>query len=182
MWYHILELPRALNMISLEKFTEKDFDRFIGWINCEEELIQFAGPLFRYPLSSDQLYDYLNQKKKVPYRVKLNETQQIIGHCELNYENKTPRLSRILIGDKDLRNKGVGKNILHTMINIVFTTTEFDSIDLSVFNWNLNAINCYKKIGFVIRPELETSMIVNGQCWKAHNMILTRSNYTQYIF
>jgi hypothetical protein len=54
-------------MIQLEKFTKDDFDRFISWIDSEEELIQFAGPLFTYPLSHQQLNNYLTQQKKSPY-------------------------------------------------------------------------------------------------------------------
>lgn len=164
-------------MISLERFTENDFDRFISWIKDEEELIQFAGPLFKYPLSYDQLYDYLKQRKKVPYRIKLNETKQIIGHCELNYENEIPRLSRIIIGENSLRNKGLGKKIIVAMIDIVFHSTDYPAIDLNVFDWNLNAIACYRQIGFVIRPELQTSIMVSGKNWNAHNMILKKSNY-----
>lgn len=87
-------------MIELEKFTEADFDRFISWVTNEKELIQFAGFLFQYPLSHHQLRCYLNESKKVPYRVRQIDTGRIIGHCELNFENEVPRLSRILIGEK----------------------------------------------------------------------------------
>jgi len=107
-------------MIALEEFTENDFDRFIGWIATEEELIQFSGPLFTYPLTHSQLINYLGQKKKHPYRIRLIETNEVIGHCELNYENRIPRLSRILIGDKKLRNKGIGKYVVKAMIEEVF--------------------------------------------------------------
>jgi len=168
-------------MILLEKFTKDDFDRFISWIDNEDELIQFAGPLFTYPLSHQQLDDYLTQQKKSPYRIKLIETSEIIGHCELNFENELPRLSRILIGDKSLRNKGIGKQVLHQMINLVFTTTNHTSVDLSVFDWNDNAIACYKKIGFKIRPELKSSMLVSGKKWDAINMILSKKDYFSTI-
>jgi len=156
-------------MIQLEKFTKDDFDRFISWIDSEEELIQFAGPLFTYPLS--------HQQKKSPYRIRLIETNEIIGHCELNFENELPRLSRILIGEKRLRNKGIGVCVLHQMIHLIFTTTTHTSVDLSVFDWNHNAIACYEKIGFKIRPELKSSMLVSGKNWNAFNMMLSRDDY-----
>ena len=165
-------------MVQLEKFTKDDFERFISWIDSEEELIQFAGPLFNYPLSHQQLNNYLTQQKKSPYRVRLIETNEIIGHCELNFENKLPRLSRILIGDKRLRNRGIGNCILHQMISLIFTTTTIHTaIDLSVFDWNHNAVACYEKIGFKIRPEIKSSMLVSGKHWNAYNMILSRDDY-----
>jgi RimJ/RimL family protein N-acetyltransferase len=166
-------------MILLEKFTNDDFDRLISWIDNEEELIQFAGPLFNYPLSHQQLNNYLIQQKKSPYRIRLIETGEIIGRCELNFENELPRLSRILIGEKHLRNNGIGKLVLYQMIDLLFTTTTttHKAVDLSVFDWNHNAIACYKKIGFTIRPELKSSMLVSGKNWNAFNMILSRDNY-----
>lgn len=164
-------------MIQLEKFTKDDFDKFISWIDSEEELVQFAGPLFTYPLSHEQLNNYLLQQKKSPYKIRSIETSEIIGHCELNFENELPRLSRILIGEKSLRNKGIGTLVMHQLINLLFKTTTHTAVDLSVFDWNLNAIACYKKIGFTIRPELKSSMIVSGKNWDAFNMILRRDDY-----
>lgn len=164
-------------MIQLEKFSREDFDRFISWIDNEEDMIQFAGPLFSYPITHNQLEEYLKQSKKLPFRIKLVETDDIIGHCELNFENETPRLSRILIGEKSLRNKGLGKLVVHKMIDIVFSTTSYNAVDLSVFDWNLNAVACYKKIGFKVRPELESTMIVSNKTWTASNMILEKVEY-----
>ncbi len=56
---------------------------------------------------------------KIPYRVKLIDTGRIIGHCELNFENEVPRLSFILIDEKQLGNQGLGKQIIKEMINSV---------------------------------------------------------------
>jgi len=164
-------------MIQLEKFTSKDFDRFISWIANEEEMVQFAGPLFNYPVTYEQLYSYLNQNKKHPFRVKLVETGEIIGHCELNFENDIPRLGRILIGNKDLRNKDIGKLILRELINIVFTTTSYTSIDLNVYDWNLSAIACYQKMGFKINPHVTSTITVKNKVWNAHNMKLDKADY-----
>jgi len=164
-------------MIELEKFTKDDFDRFISWIGSEEALIQFAGPLFQYPLSHAQLDNYVAQQKKQPFKVRLIETNEIIGHCELNLERDIPRLSRILIADKGLRNKGIGKSILKKMIDHLFTTTQHTEVDLSVFDWNYNAIACYEKIGFKARPDLNSTMMVSGKNWNAFNMTLSRDDF-----
>lgn len=164
-------------MIQLERFTSEDFDRFISWISSEEEMIQFAGPLFSYPVTHEQLYSYLNQHKKHPFRVKLVETGEIIGHCELNFENEIPRLARILIGNKGLRNRGLGKLIIRELINSVFSTTNYTTIDLNVYDWNLSAIACYQKMGFKINPHVTTTMTVKDKVWNAHNMILNKADY-----
>jgi hypothetical protein len=45
-------------MIELQNFGEEDFDRLISWIKDEDEMIQFAGPAFTYPLTREQLLKY----------------------------------------------------------------------------------------------------------------------------
>ena len=46
-------------MIELKPFTENDFPIFKSWIHSEEELFQFAGPIFTYPLTDEQLTKYI---------------------------------------------------------------------------------------------------------------------------
>ena len=166
-----------LYMIELEPFLEEDFDCFISWIESEEQMIQFAGPIFRYPLTHDQLIAYIGSDKRKAYKVRLKLTGVIIGHCELNFQNAIPRLSRILIGPKELRNKGIGRHIVSKLLDNIFTSTEFDRADLSVFDWNLNAITSYRKVGFKINKGLETIMVVGDQAWNAYNMVINKDDY-----
>ena len=85
-------------MIVLKEFTNSDFNTFISWCTSEEMITQFAGPIFTYPVTKNQLDNYLNDKSKKPFKVVLTKTQETIGHCELNFEEKeTPKLSRVLI-------------------------------------------------------------------------------------
>ena len=52
-------------MLRLEPFTPDDFSRLIRWVDTKIELFQFAGDLFTYQLSKDQLQAYLSQKKLI---------------------------------------------------------------------------------------------------------------------
>lgn len=164
-------------MIQLEIFTAADFDRFISWIDNEEALVQFAGPLFTYPLTHGQLTAYLEQTQKKPFKIRLLETGEVIGHCELNFEKEMPRLSRILIGDKNMRNKGLGKQVVKEMVNRLFSTTEHTAVDLNVFDWNHNAIACYTQLGFRINPEMAGTTEVGGKIWHTHNMVLQKADW-----
>jgi RimJ/RimL family protein N-acetyltransferase len=164
-------------MIELQDFEDCDFDRLITWVKNEEDLIQFAGPIFTYPLTREQLFKYSNDNSRQVFRVRLTSTGEIIGHCELNLQNEIPRLSRILIGDSSFRNKCIGKAIVKCLLNRVFTTTDFENVDLSVFDWNQNAIASYQSVGFKIRHGLETSMNLKEKTWNAYNMIIDKQTY-----
>jgi RimJ/RimL family protein N-acetyltransferase len=167
-------------MIELNTFLDSDFERLISWIENEEELIQFAGPIFQYPLTYEQLRLYINKNTRKAFKVCMLSTGEIIGHCELNFQNAIPRLSRILIGNKQHRNKGIGKQIVESMLNIVFSTTDFDYVDLNVFDWNANAIASYKNVGFKVNEGFETTMTVGKDTWKAFNMVIGREEYLSH--
>jgi len=47
------------------------------------------------------------------------ESGEIIGHCELNFLNEYPRLSRILIGNKQNRGLGYGAKIIQLMVDAI---------------------------------------------------------------
>ena len=81
------------------------------------------------------------------------ESGEVIGHCELNFLNEFPRLSRILIGDEKYRGKGLGKQLIELMISEIQKTKPSEKVELRVFEWNKNTIKLYEKKGFVIQPE-----------------------------
>ena len=140
-------------MLRLEPFTPKDFSRLIHWVGTKRELIQFAGDLFTFPLSEDQLQEYLSQKKLAPKKIIHTESGEVIGHCELNFLNEHPRLSRILIGNKQNRGRGYGTIIIQLMIDAIQKEIPTKQVELRVFGYNTNAIKLYKKEGFVIQEK-----------------------------
>jgi RimJ/RimL family protein N-acetyltransferase len=161
-------------MIELKPFTENDFETFKSWVNSVEELFQFAGPLFSFPVTDEQLLNYIQMSDKKPFNVILKSTNETVGHCELNYENGNHRLSRILVGNKSLRGQKIGEHIVREMVRLIFEDPKVHEVDLNVFDWNTGAIKCYENVGFRIRPELTDKLDVNGAVWKRLNMVLTR--------
>lgn len=160
-------------------FTQVDFETFKSWISNAEELFQFAGPIFTYPVTNNQLTNYINMTDKVPLKVVLESTNETIGHCELNFENGNKRLSRILVGKKELRGKQIGEEIVRKMVDILFEDKETQEVDLNTFDWNKAAIRCYKKVGFRINHDQTDQMNVNGQVWTRINLSLKRNAYDQ---
>lgn len=158
-------------MIKLEPFTKEDFQRLINWIDSERALIQFAGPIFSYPLTTKQLEDYGNKEGLEPKKIIDIETGNVIGHCELNFQNEYPRLSRILIGDKNYRGKGLGKHIVRLMIQEIKNKVAVEKVDLRAFGWNENAVRLYKNEGFEIQTEVTGQFKFHDESWTNLYMI-----------
>ena len=164
-------------MVYLQKLEESDFDIFKSWIKSQNELFQFAGPIFTFPLTDNQLHKYITDERRIVYKVVLSATNEVIGNAELNLENSTPRLSRILIGDINNRNKGIGKSIVNMMLDKLFSEFNFTEADLNVFDWNKSAIRCYEQIGFVVNPNVASKQNNDGSIWTAINMTISKNHW-----
>ncbi len=156
-------------MLKLEKFSENDFDNLISWIISKEDLIQFAGSIFDFPLSKEQLKKYILDPNVEAYKVMYENNH--IGHAEINVsENTSPKLCRILIGNSNYRGKGLGQKIVESLLEICKDKYGSTVVELNVFDWNENAIRCYEKVGFQFNREKQKEIIVNGKKWLSINM------------
>lgn len=164
-------------MIELLPFDQSDFVRFKSWIKSQDELFQFAGSIFTFPLTDEQLLIYINDSRRIAFKVIHSETNEVIGHCELNLENNLPRLSRILIADNDKRGKGCGKMVVHKMLEQLFIKPNFEAADLNVFDWNKGAIRCYEQVGFKINPAIINTQLNNGEPWTVLNMNISKEEW-----
>lgn len=166
-------------MIKLEKLSPKEFDIFKSWIASEEELVQFAGTFFTYPLDNEQLKKYINDPKRKVFKVIVKETNEVIGNVELNLENHNPRLSRLIIGNKDYRGKKFGKQIILKLLEMAFMHYKAKFVDVNVYDWNLSAMRCYESVGFEDTPDESYSHDMNFKVWTAINMSVTKKAWLQ---
>jgi len=160
-------------MIRFEKFNRIDFERLIDWIDSEETLIRFSGKEFLYPLTSSQLESYISANNRMIYKTIDTETNEVIGHAELNnidLRNRNARICRILIGESDNRNKGFGKEIIKELVRIGFEDLHLHRIDLGVFDFNLQEISCYKACGFDIEGKFRDVAKYKDSYWSVYNM------------
>lgn len=162
-------------MIKLEKFTSKHFEDLISWVDNEEELMQFAGPAYTFPLTKEQLDTSLKDNKRYAFAV--IDTGKNIGHCEIYLKDSSIHLGRILIGDKTQRGKGIGKQIVNKLLEFGFDNFDKTVAELNVFDWNNSAIKCYEGAGFVINKEKSIERNVNNKIWTAVNMKLDKEQW-----
>lgn len=165
-------------MIQLEKFTEIDFERLLSWVDNEEMLVQFSGPIFKFPLTNEQLQKYITDENCIPFKVINIESAEVIGHSEIyKSENNMAKLCRIIIGNKKLRGKGIGKIIVNELVEYCFNNLNVEKVELNVYDWNKSAIKCYEKSGFEINPNKISQITVNGEIWISLNMLLEKNKW-----
>ncbi|NLC92681.1 MAG: GNAT family N-acetyltransferase [Treponema sp.] len=146
-------------MIKLEKINHSDFMQIVKWNKdtSSDFLQQWAGREYCFPLSIGQIEEKyttcdVNGEDSSNYSFKiLDENKTMIGCIDLlriNYEKKHATVGKFLIGEKENRNKGYGKQIIKEALNIAFNKLNLEKIRLCVYDFNISAINCYESVGF----------------------------------
>lgn len=158
-------------MIHLEPFGPADYDRLIGWVDSPELLMQFAGPLFAFPLTRAQLAGNAADPARTSFNVVNDTSGAVVGHCELYYKAASVLIGRILIGDPAARGRGMGGAIIRALVEIAQQDRQGRFIELNVFDWNAPAIRCYEREGFRLNPAVFYIRPIGDQTWTAVNMI-----------
>lgn len=146
-------------MIRLEKINHSDFSQIVEWNKNTSPLFlqQWAGREYRFPLSVNQLkahfsYNEVNKNGSSNFTYKIiNEKNKMIGCIDLlriNYEKRHATVGKFLIGEKQNRNKGYGKQTMKETLKIAFEKLELQKVRLCVYDFNHPAISCYESVGF----------------------------------
>ncbi len=171
--------------VDLVPFERRDFARLRSWITSPEFLLQWAGPIFDYPLDDSQLENYVRIAESAAplrriYRAENKHDRAVIGHIELDHvdpRNKSATVCRVLVGQPSLRRKGVGMQMMQKLLGIGFEKLGLHRIDLVVFDFNEAAIRCYEKAGFVREGCLRESRRMGHEYWTLYQMSILEQEW-----
>ncbi|MBM6618069.1 GNAT family N-acetyltransferase [Bacillus suaedaesalsae] len=172
-------------MVELKYFERSDFKQLINWIHSPAFLLQWGGPGFTYPLNDTQLEKYIenanneNSENRV-YKVIDNETGETIGHISLNKidrKNKSARVGKVLVGDKNTRGKGIGQQMINEILKIAFNELQLHRVSLGVFDFNTSAITCYENAGFIKEGLLRDSRKYGDEYWSLWEMSILENEW-----
>ncbi|WP_131667475.1 GNAT family N-acetyltransferase [Psychrobacter pygoscelis] len=164
--------------INLQPFNIDDTEKLSQWIEDERSLIQFSGGIFTFPITRSQIQEYLADTKRHVYKVLIS--RKVVGHAEIYLdEAQSAKLCRILVGDPDMRGKGIGQLIIFRLLTIAFTEFNVQRVHLNVYDWNTTAIKCYEKVGLQINPGKSTHIPFRNDSWTAINMVIDKAGWQE---
>lgn len=164
-------------MIELKTFKIQDTSELISRIEDKRALLQFAGPAYQFPLTKEQLENDLNNEKRFLFKVSDQTTGNVIGHAQIFLKEATFLLGRILIWDQNNRGKGYGKKIVQELLQYGFSHFDRETAELNVYDWNTGAIECYRKVGFKIDPDVMSEVNFDNEVWCSLNMKISRNTF-----
>ena len=140
-------------MVRLREKKLTDVRNDYAW-QSDLEMSRFdAVPVLTLPFAV-YLLDYTaemkkNRQNRFPLAIETLEGKHI-GNCtcyEID-EKKGEAQFGIMIGDPDYRDKGYGGDVVNTVADHVFRTTDLKRIYLKTLDWNTRAQQCFARCGF----------------------------------
>lgn len=152
--------------LSLRLLEETDEQDIIRWRNDKEIIDCF----FSYKgITSKEHREWFEKYVKGSDRIEFiiciksnNKKIGTIGLSNIDHRNQKAEYG-ILLGEKDERGKGFGKEATLALLDYGFYELNLNKIFLKVFSDNTNAIELYKKAGFKEDGLLRKDVFKNGQ-------------------
>ncbi len=161
-------------IITLKPFKIEDWEYFKKWISNDAELNQFAVQIFTFPVDKKQVEIYLADANRTVFRVE-NQNIQTIGIAEISSVNEhVAKLARILIGEKIMRGKGIGTQLIHKLTEYGFTKLKKEKIILNVYTWNIGAIKCYENVGYSKTDKPIIKIKIGKEEWETIEMAVNK--------
>ena len=144
-------VPFIGERIILRPFAKKDLTYIQRWSN-DAELRKLIGEIA--PMSQADAEKYYEERRsdktRLWYTIVLKKDNRVIGEAGLLRMFKPWRNTdmTIIIGEKDAREKGYGKEAGHLLLTHAFHNLGFHRISIGVVGFNKKAIRFWKSLGF----------------------------------
>jgi len=137
--------------IFLRPFSKKDLPHIQRW-STDAELRRLTGEIA--PISQAEVEKFYRElradENRAWFAIVLKKGNRVIGEAGLLRMFRPWRNTdmTIIIGEKDARGKGYGKEAGHLLLSHAFEHLGFHRVSVGVVGFNKNAIRFWKSLGF----------------------------------
>ena len=164
-------LERAKNnkeniSIRLLKDIDSDYKLLEKWYKQEEIYFAFEQRKLTFTEIKKKYYPRTLNNTKIPvYMIEYNNKPVGIIQYKLveqedknlyNLDGNNIYEMDIFIGELNLHNKGIGSKAINMLAEFLFNEKKANLLVMAPLKNNVNAINCYKKCGFVVKSHFKT--------------------------
>lgn len=166
--------------IYLSPVDENDAEKYTKWLSDRKVTDGIRKTRKNVnPVGEREWLRSILEKGEYTFGIIDKETEELIGNCgimNINEIDGTATLG-IFIGEEDKRGKGLGKETLELLLDYGFNQLRLHNIDLGVFSFNKQAINCYKNVGFKEYGRRHESYFMDGKWFDIIEMEILEKDY-----
>lgn len=151
--------------VYLSPVSIEDAECYVTWMNDPEITVNTHGStrVMNVEVERDWILDTL-KNQEYTFAIVSKENDILIGNCSLMHFNAIDQTATvgIFIGLEEYRSHGYGAEALNLLLSYGFNILHLHSIDLTVYDFNVRAIRCYEKIGFLECGRRHECYYLNG--------------------
>ena len=141
-------------LIELRELKLEDIDILKEGLNTPD-IMEQSGRIKVYSKADvehwiRESWNLINKKSEYVFGILKIKEKKFIGYIKIKILNKQAKrgsISIYIFSDEN-RYKGFGSQSINVLLEFVFKTLNLHSIQLLVFDTNIKALRCYKKVGF----------------------------------
>lgn len=166
--------------VSLSPIIIGDIPKIVEWAN--DFATSDGGGNSDYCVSYDSMRENIEidlKRERPNFAIIKNDTNELIGHCRIFNTDYLHRTANIFLTiDKLFQKKGCGQEALKLLLDYAFNYLNFYNLMLTVYSFNIPAIECYKKIGFKEIGKRTKSRYTNGNWYDIIYMEILKDNFS----
>lgn len=165
--------------LCLEPLSEKHLsEKYVNWLN-DRNTNKYLETRGGYDLKTLESFIWEHKHKKTLFwAIIFKETGEHIGNIKIDPIDSISKTGEygILMGDKRFWGKGLAKEASFAVIDFCFNKLNLEKITLGVIEDNVNAVNLYQKMGFIITSRKIKYGVYNNKSCDLLRMAYKRNN------
>ncbi|WP_246938503.1 GNAT family N-acetyltransferase [Bacillus pinisoli] len=164
--------------LTIRPLAEEDAEWLTKWLS-DDQVLEFYEGRDR-PFSLEQVKETFYEREEEVFRNIVFYEDQPIGYIQYYPIDSEERLEFSyrddetiygmdqFIGEVSYWNRGIGTELINTMVHFLSNTVGASKIIMDPQTWNVRAIRCYEKCGFVkkmLLPKREWHEGEYRDCW-----------------
>lgn len=133
--------------MQLIKALPSHISQLMQWFLTEQQLVEWAGPNFRFPYDLTSFSEDLNCDIYSSYVLLSIDNDEMLAFGQYYKRLDKCHLARLIVNPQ-CRNKGLSKHLIHMLSNLGQQALNVNACSLFVFSDNQPAVASYKKNGF----------------------------------
>jgi RimJ/RimL family protein N-acetyltransferase len=149
--YHAAGMAPAAESIAFRALRPTDLGALAGWVRTADELLQWTGRRFDFPLGERQLIEYAGTAGEFRHLIcaVAADTDALLGHAEFEVvpEHDLGRIHAVVVAP-EMRGRGIAGVLIGRLVAFAFDDLALHRLELVTLSFNEPALRCYRRAGF----------------------------------
>ena len=171
-----------LNDVTLRPLEFDDIDTLYGW-ETDVELAIWSGwiPQLSRAAFRHKYEQRITEPEKDLVMLGIEYEGQLVGYVQLALIDDDERRAAvgILVGEKNMWGRGIGKTALRILLDYAFTVRNLERVYAEVYGFNQRSLRLMERVGFQKEGVLRQHEIHNGARQDMHFFGMLKAEFYQ---